>query len=112
MGATFNWGSDCSSGDASFQDHIAQGAVELIGEIPMHKKDVRIELTSTDDVDIQLIDPETGIAIIKWPSGMLNGAGEECVNYEGVEYCYSGYDGVQHPGDEWIEAGFSLSFFF
>ena len=40
---------------------------------------------------------------IAWPSGLVNGASEECTTYEGVEYCYSGYngDGV-NLGNEWI----------
>jgi hypothetical protein len=64
-----------------------------VGEIPPSKNNVEISLDSVEDVDIQLIDKETGHEIIAWPNGDLNGASEECTTYEGVQYCYSGYNG-------------------
>ncbi|MEC9465210.1 MAG: hypothetical protein VX834_05475 [Myxococcota bacterium] len=101
--AGFDWGTACSSGDGNFQQYIGHFANIEIGEIPAHKANVTIELSSNEDVDVRLIDQETGHQIISWPQGDLNGPDEACTTYEGVEYCYSGYngDGV-NLGHEWI----------
>jgi len=65
---------------------------------------IRIDLKSDEDVDIQLIDEETGHEIIAWPNGDLNGPSKECTQYNGTEYCYSGYNGDgSNYGHEWIE---------
>lgn len=64
-----------------------------------------IELDSTRDLDIVLVDLETGTETIAWPDGMLSGASEECRAWRGARYCYSGYNGDQTAGglgDEWI----------
>jgi len=77
-----------------------------VGTIPAGKADVIISLTADADVDIQLIDALTGVGIIAWPDGELSGAGEACTTWQGVEYCYSGYNGGQTAGtygNEWIE---------
>jgi hypothetical protein len=75
-----------------------------VGDIPSGKANVRIDLKSDKDVDIQLIDKETGHEVIAWPSGDLNGSGQACTTYEDVEYCYSGYNGDgEKYGHEWIE---------
>ena len=75
----------------------------VVGTIPADKAEVYIELTSTEDVDVQIIDEETGTEIIAWPNGLVNGPGESCTTFEGVEYCYSGYNGDgQNLGNEWI----------
>ena len=81
-----------------------------MGNIPAGKEYVYIKLTSDKDVDIQIIDQATGTKIVAWASsaaeaGLLNGATEACTTYQGVEYCYSGYNGDQTPngkGNEWI----------
>ena len=100
----FNWGSDCSSGADSFGQHIAHQAIVTVGTIPANKRNVRIELTSSNDVDVQLIDQTTGTEIIAWPNGLLNGATASSVSHAGVTYRYSGYngDGVS-LGNEYIE---------
>ena len=101
---SFNWGSDCSAGSGGFSEAIARNATTTIGDIPSGKRNVRIDLRSAEDVDIQLIDKATGHEIIAWPSGDLSGASEQCTSYRGVTYCYSGYDGVNgEQGNEWIE---------
>ena len=92
-GDGFDWGGDCSSGDGVFQQNIPLRATEFVGTIPAGKRDVGIRLDAEVDVDVQLIDVATGTEIIAWPAGLLNGAGESCTNYEGVRYCYSGYNG-------------------
>ncbi len=100
----FNWGSDCSAGSGQFDQAIAHNQITAIGVIPVNKRNIRIDLTSPSDVDVQLIDEQTGHQIIAWPSGDLSGAGEACTTYHGVEYCYSGYNGVNGQlGNEWIQ---------
>ncbi len=102
--AAFDWGGDCSTGQGSFAQFIPQSVTTTIGDIPKRKRNVRIELQSDRDVDVQLIDKASGTEIIAWPSGLLNGPTEECTTFDQVEYCYSGYngDGV-NLGHEWIE---------
>ena len=102
---TFDWGGDCSWGDGVFDQAIPYYQTATIGDVPGGKADVGIRLDSTNDVDIQLIDVETGTEIIAWPSGLLNGPGEECTTFHGVRYCYSGYNGdpsIGGAGSEWI----------
>jgi hypothetical protein len=89
----FNWGNACEGGSGSFVQPVAQQATLDVGEIPPSKNGVEISLDSVEDVDIQLLDKETGHEIIAWPNGDLNGSSEECTTYEGVQYCYSGYNG-------------------
>jgi hypothetical protein len=102
--ATFDWGGDCDGGSGAFSQTIAYRATVEVGEIPAGKRNVRIELSSSEDVDIQLYDKATGHAIIAWPYGDLNGAGLETAEYRGVAYSYSGYNGVDGDwGHEFIE---------
>ena len=105
-GGGFDWGGACEGGSGSFNQPIAHQDIVTVGDIPAGKADVRIELVSGEDVDIQLIDETTGHEIIAWPNGDLSGARQECTTYEGVQYCYSGYNGGQTAttkGHEWIE---------
>jgi len=102
--AGFEWGGDCSSGSGNFIEFVAQGSLSEVGEIPAGKVDVVIELASPQDVDIQLIDVQTGDEIIAWPNGLLNGPSEACATYDGVEYCWSGYNGDQTAGGKGNES--------
>ena len=100
----FDWGGQCDDGDGEFEQDILKKALVEVGTVPTGKVSVRIELKSPADVDVQLIDEETGHEVIAWPNGQLNGAGKACTTYENVEYCYSGYNGDgSHLGYEWIE---------
>ncbi len=103
---SFDWGGDCTSGDGNFVEFVPQAAFAEVGVIPAGKVNVDIELTSANDVDIQLIDEATGTEIIAWPNGLLNGPANGCATYEGVEYCWSGYNGDQTAngkGNEFIQ---------
>lgn len=100
----FDWGTECEGGSGTFNQPIAHSAKVDVGEIPANRHGVFIKLTSDEDVDIQLIDKETGTELIAWPSGTLNGAGEACTTYHDVEYCWSGYNGDgTNLGHEWIQ---------
>ncbi len=92
----FDWGGDCSEGAGEFQQFIPLKQLITVGEIPADKKNVKINLVANKDVDIQVIDKTTGYEIVAWPSGQLNGPAEECGSFDGVTYCYSGFN-------EWIE---------
>jgi hypothetical protein len=94
----FDWGSPCDSGDGSFAQPVLAKATIEVGEIPEGKADVRIDLVSDNDVDIQLIDKQTGTEIVAWPSGLLSGPAEQTLEYEGMTVVYSGYNGV---GGDW-----------
>ena len=104
----FNWGSRCDGGSGSFEQAIEQDALVEVGAIPAEKHQVRIELSSQSDVDIQLIDQETTFKIIAYPDGLLGGEdgnAQACATWNEVEYCYSGWDGDQTAsgkGNEWI----------
>lgn len=104
--AGFDWGGDCSSGSGEFEQFVPDEALVTVGDIPAGKADVRIDLTSPEDVDVQLLDALTGAAIIAWPDGLLSGPSQDCVVYEDVQICWSGYNGDQTAaglGNEWIE---------
>ncbi len=102
--STFDWGSDCSSGSGQFTDSIPLQQTKTIGEIPANKRNVTILLDANADVDVQLVDKLTGDEIIAWPSGLLNGDSFACATYKDVEYCYSGYNGLDgNWGKEQIE---------
>ena len=94
----------------SFSQTIAKDQTVDIGEIPLDKKNLRVELSAgRDDVDIQLFDlddttcaSQGGQAIIAYSSetsgcgvGVLgnNDGNEESTTYQGLQYKYSGYFG-------------------
>ena len=107
-GSGFNWGGACSDGSGEFKQAIVKDSTVTVGTIPKDKADVEIVLTSTKDVDIQLVDEGKTPAkeIVAWPNGIVNGAGEESVSYESVAVKYSGYNGVNgKQGNEYIHLG-------
>ena len=107
-GSGFNWGGACPDGSGEFKQAIVKDSTVTVGTIPKDKADVEIVLTSTEDVDIQLVDEGKMPAkeIVAWPNGIVNGAGEESVSYESVAVKYSGYNGVNGKlGNEYIHLG-------
>ena len=102
--AGFNWGDACAPGDDDFQQDIANKAKVEVGVIPAGKANLHIKLTSPVDVDIQLEDVETGTQIVNYEGGLLSGHGHGCTDYQGLEYCYSGYNGDgSGSGHEYIK---------
>jgi hypothetical protein len=125
---TYSWGEsedDCCLGlgpcGGSFEQDVAKDAVLDVGDIPVGKLDVTINLKTPDnkDVDVQLYDlTETfpfreGAAIVAWCAspgtcniGKLNGPNADSVFYpdaDGLEYSYTGYNGQNgNLGDETI----------
>lgn len=116
--------SACCRGTAAcggkFEASVPKQESVVIGDVPVGKKDLVIELRSDKDVDIQLYDlestythPETGIsepkAIVAWCKGTCNKGvlgGSSFVGsteYEGLKYEYSGYGEVNgKKGHEYI----------
>jgi len=74
-----------------------------VGDIPKDISNLTINLTSKEDIDIQLYD-ENGIAIIQWPNGILNDKNMQVVDYHGMHIEWSGYNGVDgKTGHEYIK---------
>jgi len=81
--------------------------VIVLGRIPAGKRDVRIQLTSPSDVDVQLYDTANNQAIVAF---LLDGSSligssptQESTTYKGLTYIYSGFGGVNgQPGNEFI----------
>merc|ERR1711988_1309362 len=101
----WNFHRPCDAGSGSFDQMILHNAKITVGTIPAGKQNVRIELLSKKDVDIQLWDGKTGKAIIAWNKGAkIDSAGKVCGEHEGVKVCYSGYLGSNFNfGEEWIQ---------
>jgi len=91
------------AGSGSFTQAIPHNAVVEVGKIPAGKSDIKIQLTSTVDIDIQLYDID-GTKVVHWPDGLLKGASKESTTYEGVKVTWSGYNGDgTGKGNEYIE---------
>lgn len=93
-------------GAGSFVKQVEEDAFAMVGTIDSGLLNVYIELDSYygRDIDIQLIDAESGNEIVAWPNGLLQGASEEEVIYESMTIRYSGYNGTAGDwGREWIE---------
>lgn len=100
---SFDWGDMCDAGNGNFTQAITEKQIVDVGEIPAGKANVRIDLTSPEDVDVQLYDKQTGHALVAWPSGDLSGHGVQTTTYEGMNIEYSGYNGVgDQLGHEYI----------
>jgi len=95
---------DCDdSGSGSFTQAITKDAVVTVGTIPAGKSDIKIQLTSTVDIDIQLFDKD-GAKLVHWPDGQLKGPTEESMTHKGVKITWSGYNGDgSGKGNEYIE---------
>jgi len=112
--------SGCCSGTerchGEFTAELVRGSIVDIGLIPRGKRDLLIELTAEQDLDIQLYDTEDtarweeGKAIIAWCRGVCNigimgnnNGGPESIDYHGVGMHYSGWRGVDgQKGHEWV----------
>jgi hypothetical protein len=91
--AQFDWGGCGNGGSGSFGQSIVQNAIVYVGEIVPGLRDVRIDLRSPSDIDIQLYDKNSGYAIVKWPDGALTGPGQQSIYYAGITITWSGYNG-------------------
>jgi M6 family metalloprotease-like protein len=91
------------NGSGHFEQQVSRNAIELVGTIPKDIKNLEVNLTSSNDIDIQLY-AEDGIAIVKWPTGILNGSNRQEIDYHGMHIVWSGYNGVNgQKGHEYIK---------
>ena len=102
--AGFNFGGDsCADGSGTFSQAIPHNETAEVGVIPVGMSNVKVDLTSSVDVDIQLIDVLNDTPIVHWQTGVVKGGDASCAIYKKVEYCYSGYAGVNgQAGNEYI----------
>lgn len=102
--AGFNFGGDsCADGSGTFSQEIPHNETAEVGVIPVGMSNVKVDLISSVDVDIQLIDVLTDAPIVHWKTGVVTGGQASCAIFNKVEYCYSGYAGVNgQAGNEYI----------
>ena len=116
--AGFNWGDGCAGGSGTFKIELtSEGQLAKVGLIPSGKWNVKIHLSATSDVDVQIFDIEDkskfseGKAVVAWcdePKKCNIGAlgsdeGKGHTSYKGMRVGYSGYGGVGgKPGKEYI----------
>lgn len=107
--AQFNFGTggacNANGGTGTFNQSIAKDAVTDVGVIPIGVIGLQISLRSTQDIDIQLFDDATNIAIVRWPNGLMAGGGTQSINYSAMQIGWSGYNGDgtnSGKGNEWI----------
>ena len=102
----FDWGDggeESCHGSGTFEQLIEKGHAVTIGTLPAKLENVRIQLVSDGDVDIQVLDGD-GTQVVAWPSGLLNEAWQTTQNYKEDTITYSGYDGVgSNPGNEFVQ---------
>lgn len=91
------------SGTGKFAQELKKGVSRLVGNIPANVRNIDINLTSSNDLDIQLFD-EKGTAIISWkPQGLMSGMGVQSMDYHGMRITWSGYAGTMgNHGNEYI----------
>lgn len=96
---------DCKDqGQGSFEQAIEKDAVVTVGTIPKGLANVRIELSSTVDIDVQLFDAIDGTAVVQWPDGLLKDPTTCSANYGAFKVTWSGYNGDgTGKGNEYIE---------
>ena len=91
------------NGTGHFEQDIPNSDIALVGSIPKDIENLEVNLTSDKDIDIQLYGAD-GTAIVKWPDGLLKGAGKQTINYHNMHIEWSGYNGVDgHAGHEYIK---------
>ncbi|CAA6824551.1 MAG: Secreted protein [uncultured Sulfurovum sp.] len=84
------------SGTGSFTQTLQTNATSFVGTIPPNIHNVTITLTSSKDLDIQLYG-EDATAIVSWnPIGLLSGAREQTIQYNGMDITWSGYNGIDN----------------
>lgn len=97
-------GSEGGSGD--FSTSVPKADRAIIGTIPAGIKDLRIDLTAVNDLDIELWDGDT--FVVGWESdgqkAQIYSATEITGGYNGVKITWSGWNGVGGSlGNEYIQ---------
>lgn len=106
FGETFHFpkGKPCSKGKGSFKKFIKINTRSVVGTIPKGTTNVKLKLLSPKDVDVELWDQKTGMAVIAFGAvgkcnkltSICDSANAKTVKYHGVKVQYSGYNGVKN----------------
>jgi hypothetical protein len=93
-------------GSGEFSKFVPKADRAIIGTIPVGIKDLRIDLTALNDLDIELWDGDT--FVVGWESGgqkaQIYSASEITGTYNGVKLTWSGWNGVGgKKGNEYIQ---------
>lgn len=112
---TFNFGTKCAAGDGEFTQFVKKDEAVVVGQIPVDKNNIRLKLNAVQDVDLQLWDLEAipsalpiigyeDLLTIKQGESLMSESFAQAQTYEGVEYKWSGFDGVDgQKGNEFID---------
>jgi hypothetical protein len=91
-----------ASGSGSFEKAIEKDAVVEVGTIIKELENVKVQLKSTVDIDIQLYD--RGTKVVHWSEGLLKGPNKVSETYKEMKITWSGYNGDgTGKGNEYIE---------
>jgi len=90
-------------GKGHFSQILQKKAISLVGTIPPHVNNVKINLTSEKDLDIQLYGVD-GTAIASWkPTGLMSKGYKQSIIYHDMNITWSGYNGTNgKKGNEYI----------
>lgn len=93
-----------ASGSGSFTQEINQNTTSLVGTIPADVNNLKINLSSNKDIDIQLF-AQDGTAIASWkPTGIMSGSKKQTIDYHNMTITWSGFNGTEgRAGHEYIE---------
>jgi hypothetical protein len=83
-------GSGCD-GSGSFQQQIKKDTRTLVGDVPKGLKGLKITLTSSADIDIQLTSGST--EVINWEGSIIKEEEQVTKTWSGDSITYSGYNG-------------------
>lgn len=97
---------DCvqgNHGEGVFKQEIVKDTTVHVGEIPANIKNLRVDLKSDKDIDMQLFSAN-GTPLVSYnPQGLLSGSGLQSIDYHGMHITWSGYNGSNgHAGHEYI----------
>ena len=116
--AGFNWGAGCGGGNGTFSVNLTtSGQLVDVGTIPAGKWNVRVYLSATSDVDVQIFDTDDtstfpeGKALVAWCANaktcnigeLGSDEGSGTTLYKNMNVKYSGYGGTNNqPGKEYV----------
>lgn len=77
----------CTVNQGQFEQKVDKGKLATVGSIPAGKYGLKVQLESTNDIDIVLVTTE-GTYIVQWEKGILKSNQKECASHKGTQYCY------------------------
>lgn len=93
-------------GNSTLTVELVEEQITQIGIIPSGISNIIVELFSDVDVDLEIWDEETGTPVLAYgnpDSVQGNSASQVTWTYKGLEFVYSGWQGVNgEVGNEWL----------